>query len=75
VDLGGTATANASASIAHVETGLRYCAATLSPQFCADPANLASEIGRVPFSGTDLPQPIAVVAGQIVQVTVTLTFS
>ena len=62
VVLKGTATASAAGQINRVETYLTI-------------ANQTGSLGNRPFSGTLLANPVSLDAGQIVQVTVTLSFS
>ena len=70
--LSGTATAARAGRIDAVSTTLAACAATVLPSACADPA--AGNQGPE-FSRTTLSPSQNVAAGQIIQVTVTFTFS
>lgn len=76
LSLNATATASRAGQIAYVQTRVISCPSTVSSSDCANPAiqPLPSTYMN-PFSGTTLASPIAVVAGQIIQVTVTFTFS
>lgn len=86
--LAGSITAPQAGTISYVETVSAFCqnnpstsafppstSATVSPASCT--ANPSSELpGSLPMSFTYLPStPISVLAGQIVQVTVTISFS
>ena len=66
--LRGTFTAASAGSVSSVATGLGTCPTTIAPGNCAefDP--------EVTFSSRTLPTPIAVLSGQIVQISVTFSF-
>jgi hypothetical protein len=66
--LKGTATAEADGDINTVYTDLGYCAGTTAPASC--PAYRDSTFTRKDFSS-----PVQVLAGQIIQVTVVISFS
>lgn len=67
--LTGHATAQRSAAIAAVQTVIEHCSSNVSPTACANAT------GINPFTQAFLSTPMNVVAGQVVQVTVTFSFS
>jgi hypothetical protein len=76
VELAGTATATVNGSIGAVHT-VNVLAACLNSQGNPSVPDGVCQVAPLdmPFTGTPLAQPIPVVAKQIIQVTVTLTFS
>jgi hypothetical protein len=66
--LKGSATATRAGQIPRASTTISSCGPEIAPQSC-------SPTGYVAFTSLDLSTPIELAAGQIVQVTVTLTFS
>lgn len=71
VVLEGTVTADNSTAISDVWTDYKICSSSVSPDEC-----LATVVGSsAEFTGTTLPSPVPVDAGQIIQVTVTISFS
>jgi hypothetical protein len=66
--LSGNATAEADGDIARVYTQLGFCAGTVAPSSCATYRD-------VDFTSRDLAPPLVVLANQIVQVTVVISFS
>jgi hypothetical protein len=66
--LSGSIVMPSSGDVIRVQTGVPVCAATVSPASC-----LGSGLPGT-FTSTDLPTRVAVVAGQTVLVTVTLSF-
>jgi hypothetical protein len=73
--LTGTATAAQASQIAAVGTGLGTCPAVGAPQPClvfGDSTSFTSKVVSDPV--THLPAPIPVTAGQIIQVTVVISF-
>jgi hypothetical protein len=71
--LSATFTATTAGTVSGVQTYLTVCGSSQSSQACASSA--AAPTGAGPFSSRGLAQPIPVQAGQIVQVTVTFSFS
>jgi hypothetical protein len=74
VVLTGNAPAPSSGSISDVQTGVHMCAPSTSPANCNTIAGLIGSTGLT-FTTAHLATPIAVSANQIVQVTVTISFS
>lgn len=68
--LRGSFTATRTNPITRVETRPYRCGAFIAPSDCTTQAT-----ANATFSGTDLESPVQVNAGQIVQITVTLSFS
>lgn len=66
--LSGSTTANRGGEIDRVETRLGACPNTDTPAACG-------AVGQSAFTQKTLPSPVVVTLGQIVQVTVTLSFS
>jgi hypothetical protein len=78
-ELYGTATADVTGDVVRVETGLAVCFTSLmTPSAClsrvGDGSVNTTFQGRN-FTGKSLPTPIGLAAKQIIQVTVTITFS
>ena len=70
--LQGSYQASSAGDISVVSTLLGACAPSLTPAACPSASN---NLGQVPFSSRTLTTPIPVQSGQIVQLTVTFTFS
>lgn len=70
LSIGGSWTATNNDTISIVRSQFNYCSATISPAACA-----SSPAGSESFSVATLSVPVSVVQGQIVQVSVTFTFS
>jgi hypothetical protein len=70
--LSGRITAETNGAIGNVETRMRFCQPSASPGICGDGNTEASE---VIMTGTNLSTPQELVTGQIVQVTVVISFS
>jgi len=70
--LQGSYQASSAGDISLVSTLLGACAPSLTPSSCPSASN---NLGQVPFSSRTLTTPIPVQSGQIVQLTVTFTFS
>lgn len=68
--LTGSVTAVFNSSIKYVKTHLGVCTANVTPGVC-----LSSAFTDFPMTAATLAQPVPVTAGQIIQVTVTITFS
>jgi hypothetical protein len=66
--LSGNATAEADGDIAQVGTGIGLCGANTAPAAC-------TRFRDIPFTAHNFPSPIVVLAGQIIQVTVVISFS
>ena len=66
--LSGNATAEADGDIAQVSTSLGLCAGTTATASC-------TRFRDIPFTAHNFPSPIVVLAGQIIQVTVVISFS
>jgi len=71
VVLNGTATAGKQGDVSHVSTYILLCANTVAPSNCAVGAGL----GQYPLTFTNVQSPINVATGQIIAVTVTISFS
>jgi hypothetical protein len=71
--LSGTATAGKAGSIDHVSTSSLSCTSDVLPSVCS--IDTSSNATQAIFSATTLTPPQAVSAGQLIQVTVTFTFS
>jgi len=66
--LSGNATAEADGDIAQVGTGIGLCGANTAPAAC-------TRFRDIPFTAHNFPSPIVVLAGQIIQVTVVISYS
>jgi hypothetical protein len=66
--LSGNATAEADGDIAQVATGFGLCGGTTAPASC-------TRFRDTSFTAHNFPSPIVVLAGQIIQVTVVISFS
>jgi hypothetical protein len=75
--LTGNVTAGLDSSVAVVETGLAHCkrTSTAIPTTCAIYGSTPTFLGYETFSHAALTTPVPVKAGQIIQVTITFTFS
>lgn len=75
--LRGNTTAMFNSSVAAVETGLAHCkrTATTIPTACAQYGSTSTFLGNETFSHATLTTPVPVNAGQIIQITITFTFS
>lgn len=74
VVLTGNGPAPSNGSISDVQTSMHMCAPSTSPASCNTIAGLIGSTGLI-FTTAHLATPIAVSANQIVQVTVTISFS
>jgi hypothetical protein len=83
LQLAGTLTASTAGNITSVETMISYCAqsSTFAGAAATSPSQCVADSPTPPFAAgngltsTTLPTPVAVVAGQIIQITVTISFS
>lgn len=73
--LQGSFQASAAGDIAQVQTIYFVCPSSVSPTACPGSLGAAGLFGVQPFTARALPAPITVQSGQIVQVSVTFTFS
>lgn len=70
VVLSGSLTASAGGSLSSVATQVGACGPATAPQSCG-----SGFVGGLSFTGRQVSPPVAVQQGQIVQITVTLSFS
>ncbi len=71
--LEGSVTADYGSSIGEVETLTKSCSGSISPTACR---SLVPSLGNIRgFTFAELPSSVPVLAGQIIQVTVTISFS
>jgi hypothetical protein len=69
----GSVVADYASSVAFVQTRTKVCSGgNTAPTACR---TLATGFGENPFTATNLATPVPVLAGQIIQVTVTISFS
>ncbi|HEY2359962.1 MAG TPA: hypothetical protein VGK36_02515 [Candidatus Angelobacter sp.] len=75
--LKGSVAAMFNSSVVVVETGLAHCkrTATAIPTTCAQYGSTPTFLGYETFSHAALSTPVPVSAGQIIQITITFTFS
>jgi hypothetical protein len=73
LQLRGAATATNAGAISHVSTILGECPGDMTPLACATAP--VTSVAPASFTETQLVAPIDVVPGQIIQVTVLISFS